>query len=303
LQSGELVQDFYNICTDNEALGHHSGQVLLATRRADGCEVVVKIRSKQVNHGGSDREWRGVMSQLMAMPECPHVIQIDEILEDDRALYVIMPRCDGGTLTQFLLKRMQQQNPLLESECKRILRQVLIAVGHLHENNLIHQDIKPDNIMLDSDMSDPAHPYTLKLIDFDTCVGWIPGKSKASTFTGTEGYIAPECLMGGSCPQSDLFSVGVLFYILFVGCQPWNPVTLQDCAVGSPSAKKIYNSMKAMTLEWDSTPWSTFHLACDACQKLLAFDPRARPWSARQVLSHRWLAFETEDRAIPLPVW
>merc|ERR1740138_827831 len=98
-----------------------------------------------------ERRWRAVMEQLQAMSNSQHVLNITEILENDSNFYVVMPRCNGGELFTFLVTEAE----VPEAECKRIIREILIAVGHLHNNNLIHRDIKPENIMFD--IFDKAH--------------------------------------------------------------------------------------------------------------------------------------------------
>ncbi|CAJ1328739.1 unnamed protein product [Effrenium voratum] len=158
-------------------------------------------------------------------------------------------------------------------ECKRIIREILTAVGHLHANNIIHRDIKPENIMFDMDLMVESSPKTVKLIDFDTCQEWTPQTPKSRRFVGTPGYIAPEALLGQMTPQSDLWSVGVILYILMTGEMPWSSlVSLEDGLVGSPSATQMYRALKAEVLEWEQEPWPDFPLARELCQKLLAFE-------------------------------
>merc|ERR1711920_1144007 len=165
-----------------------------------------------------------------------------------------------------------------------------VAVGHLHKNNLIHRDIKPENIMFDLNPREEASPKTVKLIDFDTCQEWSPTTPKSRQFVGTPGYIAPEALMGQSSPQSDIWSIGVILYILMTGEMPWSSlVSLEDGIVGSSDATRMYNTLKAEVLDWDKDPWPEFPQARNLCQQLLAFKTAERLSTVEEALSHPWL--------------
>merc|ERR1719502_1271204 len=201
------------------------------------------------------------MSQLHDMrgpTASAHVLDILEILEDDKSFFVVMPMCEGGELFNFLVTEAE----VPESECKRIIREILKAIGHLHEHNLIHRDIKPENILFDLDKDVVESPKTVKLIDFDTCMEWTPMTPKSKQFVGTPGYIAPEALLGSACPQFDLWSVGVICYILMTGETPWTQIdSLEDGTVGSIGAKRMYNTLKTAVVDWESEPWPDFPLA------------------------------------------
>lgn len=274
----ELGEEIYN--------GGVKGRIVMGKRRRDGAEVALKIRTKQPNRNG-ERTWRTIMSQVHGIGGLNrHVLNIMEIVETSDYFYVIMPRCNGGELFEFLATETE----VPEAECKRIIREILTAVGHLHDNNLIHRDIKPENIMFDVEDLPSATPKTVKLIDFDTCFEWTPMTPKSRRFVGTPGYIAPEALLGEITPQSDLWSIGVILYILMTGEMPWSSlVSLEDGVVGSPGAQKMYIALKNEQVEWDLEPWPDFPLARDLCQKLLAFKVEDRLSTVSQALSHAWL--------------
>lgn len=283
LAEGQNISDLYDIGEEIHD-GGSRGRVVLAKRHRDNSEVVVKVRFKNRRRG--EHAWRAIMTQVHGMGGSQHVLDIKEIVEANDAFYVVMPKCNGGELFEFLATEAE----VPEAECKRIIREVLTAVGHLHENNLIHRDIKPENIMFDKDATILESPKTVKLIDFDTCLEWGPGTPKSKSFVGTPGYIAPEALVGEICPQSDLWSVGVIMYILMTGEMPWSSlVSLEDGVVGSPGAQEMYNALKAEVLEWDQDPWPEFPLARDLCQKLLAFSVDERLSAVPHALSHPWL--------------
>eukprot|EP00928_Gymnodinium_smaydae_P018877 TRINITY_DN17196_c0_g2_i1.p1 TRINITY_DN17196_c0_g2~~TRINITY_DN17196_c0_g2_i1.p1 ORF type:complete len:389 (+),score=80.92 TRINITY_DN17196_c0_g2_i1:77-1243(+) len=296
-QPGTTVYDLYDagpvLATRFEGVELRGAQ-----RRSDGKRVVLKSTPKMQS---GLREWRSMMSQLMAMPVCPNLLEILEIVEDDTGFHTVMPRLDGGDLWALMKARPR----LLESECKQIIGELLDGLEHLHRSNIVHQDISPANVMFDTAGGNSIG--TVKVIDFDMCEYWIPGKGRQDFFGGTAGFVAPEVLLGQASPQSDLFSVGVILYVLVTGLDPM-PVATQrlrelmdadDFTAGSSGARKVHNAFLASSINWNAAPWPEFHLARDLCQKLLSVDPRQRPWSARQTRQHRWLAFSTEDRLLP----
>jgi serine/threonine protein kinase len=283
MKEGTSIQDFYDFGEEIFSSGCIS-RVLTAKRKSDGSEVVVKMRPKGRDRV-SERGWRQIMVNLGRLNGHSHVLDISEILEDSNTYYVVMPRCDGGELFELLATAEE----IPERECKRIIREILAAVAHLHKNDLIHRDIKPENILFHTH-GDSTSPKTVKLIDFDTVAGWTPQSPKTKTFVGTPGYIAPEVLLGEASPQSDLWSIGVIFYILMTGDSPWSSIaTLEDGTVGSPKARKVYDQMRDEVLDWEEDPWPAFPLARDLCQKLIAFNTKSRLMSAQDALEHPWL--------------
>lgn len=286
LNDNESIRDYYLF--DKEIYsGGAKGKVLMATKKEDNTEVIVKIRAKRQGKGG-ERVWRAIMSQMHDIRGNHHVLDISEILEDESSFYVVMPKCNGGELFDFLVTETE----VSEAECKRIVREILTAVGHLHKSGLVHRDVKPENIMFNMDIPTKT-PKSVKLIDFDTCMAWIPGSPKSTKFVGTPGYIAPEALLGEVSPQSDLWSVGVILYILMTGETPWSSmVSLEDGTVGSPSAKQMYKALKEEVLEWDREPWTDFPKARDLCQHLMAFNTEERVVTVEDAFAHPWLTEE-----------
>jgi len=284
MKDSERIEDSY-IFEEEIYSGGMKGRILSAKTKIGGEEVVVKVRAKQTNRSG-ERTWRTIMAQLHGLGTSNHVLGISEIIEGPEEFYIVMPKCNGGELFEFLANETE----VPEAECKRIIREILTAVGHLHKNGIIHRDIKPENIMFDLDLTIEASPKTVKLIDFDTCQEWTPKTPKSRRFVGTPGYIAPEALLGQLSPQSDLWSVGVILYILMTGEMPWSSmVSLEDGLVGSASAVEMYKALKAEVVEWGEDPWPDFPLARDLCQKLLAFELDERLPDVWEALNHDWL--------------
>jgi len=258
-----------------------------------GQECVVKVRPKKALTK-EERAWCTSMTRLLTSGEYfPNILEIQEIFEDKEVYYIVMAKCSGGELFDFLDNEVDV--PL--SECKRIIREILFSLKDLHSLGLIHRDVKPENIMFDEPARTQTRSYerTLKLIDFDSCVPWDPNPrtSKPHLFQGTHGYIAPEVLVGRPSPQSDLFAVGVILFLLMTGEMPWSSAvkTIKDPQVDGPYAKVLYEALRNEHIDWNEPDsiWLDFPWAADLCKQLLAFDPSDRIASATEALNHPWL--------------
>ncbi len=273
-------------------------------------DVVIKMRKKGFFSGG-ERVWRSVLTRIMNLKHCENILGVDQIIEDANAYYVVMERCGGGELFDFLLN----ETDVPERECKRIMREILNAVSHLHGEGLIHRDIKPENVMfsgkkLAQQSYGPGSYYggpngqpaevvkklekQLKLIDFDTCQDWQPNNAKAQRIVGTPGYIAPESFRGEYTPLSDLWSIGVILYILMTGDMPFSEEVFGDDiagnnVVGGAKMEEIFSRLRTAQIDFDCPPWPDFHLARDLCQSLLSFEPKDRVNGAAAALQHPWL--------------
>lgn len=283
LTDEESFSDHYTLLEEISAGGN--SEVWLAKLLGEPEEVVVKMRRKVGPI--PDQSWRMMMAQLRCLSAHAHVLDMLEIVEDASSFYVVMPKCSGGMLQTFL----DTETEVPETECKRMIREIVTALGHLHDAGLVHRDVKPENIMFKLQGPQPNSPKSLVLIDMDTCTRYEVNSPRSRMFAGTPGYIAPEALLGEITPKSDLWSVGVILYLLMTGESPWSRlVTIPDGKVGSAAARRFYNAMRDEVIDWDAEHWASFPHARDLCRQLMAFSVQDRPSSVREVLAHPWLA-------------
>jgi len=143
----------------------------------------------------------------------PNIVQIYEIYETEKHLYLVMEKMNGGELYEQIIERKKYG----EKHAARILKQIIVAIIYLHSKEVVHRDLKPENILLSS--KEEKNP-TIKISDFG--LSKVMSNQVLKTKCGTPGYVAPEVLAGNGYDSSvDIWSVGVIFYILLCGFPPF----------------------------------------------------------------------------------
>ncbi|XP_054273169.1 cAMP-dependent protein kinase catalytic subunit alpha-like [Macrosteles quadrilineatus] len=195
------------------------GKVVLAELKKNNTLYAVKIIEKvgvvKRNHVRYVSNEKRILQAL----NFPFVISLKYFFTDLYYLYFVMPYVPGGSFHKHLKVCRQMK----ESDAKFYIGQMVLALEYLHHLELIHRDVKTDNIMID------AFGY-LKLVDFGQCVR-CSGTEKTWTFTGTPEYMAPEIIVGkGYDCAVDWWALGIIIYELCAGYRPFkheNPRKLQ----------------------------------------------------------------------------
>jgi calcium-dependent protein kinase len=141
----------------------------------------------------------------------PNLTKLFEVFEYRGQYVLIQELCEGGDLFQYI----KQSRFFSESKAGHIIRQVLSAVNYMHKQGVMHRDLKPENILVDSEND------TLKIGDFGTATPFSP-QSCFSELVGTPYYVAPEVVGGSYSYKCDVWSCGVILYILLCGSPPFN---------------------------------------------------------------------------------
>lgn len=142
----------------------------------------------------------------------PHILPIYSYGEQDGLPYIVMPYMPGGTLSEYMAKR----SPLSLQEAQWYLKQIAAALDYAHEHGCVHCDVKPANILLDSDgyvmLSDFGIAHVVQANDGTT----QPVTKSTEALMGTPDYISPEQALGQPLDgRSDIYSLGItLFYLL-----------------------------------------------------------------------------------------
>ena len=199
----------------------------------------------------------------------PNIMQIFEFYEDKKYFYIICELCEGGEL----FDKISELGSFSEHDAANIMFQLLSAVGYIHANHIVHRDLKPENILLDTKKGN-----IIKIIDWGTARFFNSGK-KMNHISGTPYYIAPEVLNEKYDEKCDVWSCGVILYILLCGYPPFNAeqddLILEKIKIGKFSFPHE---------EWDSVS----QMAKDFITTLLEYNPKKRP-SALEALSNIWI--------------
>ena len=258
----EPVANFYSIVKD---LGHGSyGQVKKVKHKQ-----LNEIRAMKITNKKSDSSKYEI--EILRKISHPNITNIFEIFADSKKYYVIMEFLEGGEL----FEAITSIGSFTEASACKVMKQILSAVYYLHSNRIVHRDLKPENIMLTQKPKNGN--YQIKLIDFGTAKIFKPGK-KMNKFIGTSYYIAPEVLKERYDERCDVWSCGVILFILLCGYPPFNGNTNVDIFHAIQNQNPIFGGE-----EWeDITPE-----AKDLIKLMLRKNPSER-LTAEMCLKHKW---------------
>ena len=202
----------------------------------------------------------------------PNIIKIYEFYSTDKYIYIINELCTGGEL----FNKIVEVKYFTESTACFIMRQLLSAVAYCHEKGVIHRDLKPENILIESSEEKDKEYFHIKIIDFGTCE--ILKKKKLTEQIGTSFYIAPEVLKNGYNEKCDLWSCGVILYILLCGSPPFY----------GKNEKEIFQKILDGEVDFKHKIWNKISEdAKNLVTKLLQVDPNERI-SAAKALEDIW---------------
>ena len=207
--------------------------------------------------------------EILKEADHPHILKIYEYYQDVQHFYIVAELLEGGELFDEIINSVH----LDERKAASLMEQVLSAVSYLHKHNIIHRDIKPENIVFERKSADA----NVKLIDFGTSKR-IRERERLKAKLGTCYYVAPEVLMKSYEKKCDIWSCGVIMYILLCGYPPFNG--FNNDTIFAKILKGAFDFPKE---EWDGISESAKNLV----RRMLTFDPSARP-SAEELLQDPW---------------
>ncbi|WP_318615474.1 Stk1 family PASTA domain-containing Ser/Thr kinase [Sporosarcina sp. YIM B06819] len=169
----------------------------------------------------------------------PHIVDIFDVGEEGELLYLVMEYVEGQTLKKFI----QSNGPLSPKQALPIMRQLVSAISNAHHNGIVHRDIKPQNILMDTEGN-------LKITDFGIAMALsATAHTKTNSVIGTVHYLSPEQARGGmATKKSDIYSLGIVFYELLTGELPFSAETavaiaLKHLQEETPSVRELFPSI------------------------------------------------------------
>lgn len=272
------------------------GVVCLGTCKKTGQQYAVKVLSKRKAQKCPDfkKDTRTEVEILYHLAGHPNIMQLQEVFEDDLAVYLVLELCSGGDWFESLIKG----GTYSEVQTAANVRTMLQAIHYCHQLGVVHRDIKPDNMIYAA-----AEDSDIKLADFGlsalapqaalqpksiSSAMRVPSSGSMKIMTepvGTPYYCAPEVLEGkGYGQECDVWSLGVCIFIALAGYPPF----------GGKNQQQVFYRIKFTPLSFEDPSWQEVsEQAKDFISKMLVKDPSDRA-TIPQLLAHPWLHLANE---------
>uniref|UniRef100_A0A673KWD3 non-specific serine/threonine protein kinase n=1 Tax=Sinocyclocheilus rhinocerous TaxID=307959 RepID=A0A673KWD3_9TELE len=261
-QARPLQVGFYEI---NRTLGKGNFAVVkLARHKVTKTQVAIKIIDKtRLNSANLEKIYREV--QIMKLLNHPHIIKLYQVMETKDMLYIVTEYAKNGEMFDYLTSNGRMS----ENEARKKFWQILTAVDYCHRHHIVHRDLKTENLLLDANMN-------IKLADFGFGNFYNAGEP-LSTWCGSPPYAAPEVFEGKEYegPQLDIWSLGVVLYVLVCGSLPFDGDSL-------PALRQRVTEGRFRI------PFFMSQDCENLIRKMLVVDP-AKRISVAQIKQHRWM--------------
>ena len=263
---GKKLLDFYDVVKQLGKGGY--GKVYEVKNKKTGeiraCKHLSKLNVKDLEKFRREIE-------IMKKMDHPNIIKIYEVFESERSLYIIMEECKGGEIFDRIIEHIQNKQMYSEKDAANIFQQVMSCIQYCHNQNICHRDLKPENLLYLNPGSEKDN--RIKVIDF----GLSQACDRLKTKVGTAYYVSPEILNGKYTHLCDIWSAGVILYILLSGDPPFN----------GPNDNAISNKVAQMKFTFPENKWKNISSeAKDLINHMLV--PEEKRFTASQVLEHDW---------------
>ncbi|POM77247.1 CAMK protein kinase [Phytophthora palmivora] len=298
------LTEFYEVDSPERVLGEGTcSRVFRARERVTGNFVAIKRLDKAQQRLINDDpvQWEREVALLRRCASHPNVVALHDVMETPEFVYIIMELAEGGELFQALI----DEGAYSEWDARRFITDLLQALHFLHELGIAHRDVKPENLLLTSTSPKRAN---IKLADFGLAA-LVEESSLLSKNRMTWAYCAPEVFKTpptldtgeaeNSPPkparsseigvQSDMWSVGIVLYVLLSGVHPFDPD-------GRQTRDQMIINITSGQFSMTGPRWDTIsNEAKDLISTLLQVSPEARPTSAK-ALYHEWFKSQRTSR-------
>ncbi|KAK3445043.1 hypothetical protein EUGRSUZ_A00519 [Eucalyptus grandis] len=271
----ENIEERYLI--DRELGRGEFGVTYLCIDRASRDLLACKSISKRKLRTAVDVEdVRREVAIMRHLPRSPSIVSLKEACEDDNAVHLVMELCEGGEL----FDRIVARGHYTERAAAAVTRTIVEVVQLCHHHGVIHRDLKPENFLF----ANKKENSPLKAIDFGLSIFFKP------EIVGSPYYMAPEVLKRNYGPEIDIWSAGVILYILLCGVPPF----------WAESEQGVAQAILRGLIDFKRDPWpSVSEGAKSLVRQMLEPDPKLR-LTATQVLEHPWLQNAKKAPNVPL---
>lgn len=280
---GHKTENIRDVYTLGQKLGQGQfGTTYLCTEISTGIDYACKSISKRKLISKEDLE--DVRREIQIMHHLAghkNIVTIKGAYEDPLYVHIVMELCNGGEL----FDRIIQRGHYSERKAAELTKIIVGVVEACHSLGVMHRDLKPENFLLVNRDDD----FSLKAIDFGLSVFFKPGQVFTDV-VGSPYYVAPEVLLKHYGPEADVWTAGVILYILLSGVPPFWAETQQG----------IFDAVLKGYIDFDSDPWPVISdSAKDLIRKMLCSRPSDR-LTAHEVLCHPWVCENgvAPDRAL-----
>ena len=247
--------------------GHVLRVQSLATGHIYACK---KMNKRKITNKGRFK----TEIDLLRATDHPNIIKLYDIFEDNIFIYLIMEECTGGEFFDRLAKRAKENKMYTEKDGARILKQILQAVNYLHSHGVCHRDLKPENILFSTISEDSQ----VKLIDFGLSKVFDGDNNTMKGTVGTTFYMAPEVINGKYDEKCDIWSCGVILYIMLCGKPPFY------------SSDEEELKEKICSMQYDLNYKEFLNVSQDALDLIKSiFVPMEQRPSAYDLLNTKWI--------------
>uniref|UniRef100_A0A8C6RIA7 Serine/threonine-protein kinase 33 n=1 Tax=Nannospalax galili TaxID=1026970 RepID=A0A8C6RIA7_NANGA len=277
MENGMDIEEFYIF---GKVLGQGSfGMVIEATDKETGMKRAIKKVNKE-KAGSSAVKLLEREVNILKSVKHEHIIHLEQVFETPKKMYLVMELCEDGELKAVLDKK----GHFSENETRLIIQSLASAIAYLHNKDIVHRDLKLENIMVKSSFIDDNGEMNLniKVSDFGLAVKKHGSRSEGmmQTTCGTPIYMAPEVINAHDYSQQcDIWSIGVMMYLLLCGEPPFM----------ANSEEKLFEQIRKGELRFEDAIWgSVSDSAKNVLRQLIKVDPAHRI-TAKELLDNHWL--------------
>eukprot|EP00803_Ostreobium_quekettii_P007401 evm.model.scf_390.4 EVM.evm.TU.scf_390.4 scf_390:79168-83187(+) len=261
-----------------EEIGHgRFGKIRVAVNIKTGKKFACKsILRREIKRRGVIDDIENEIQIMHHLSGHPNIVSIHGAFKDRYYVHLVMEYCSGGKL----LDRIVERGRYTEADAADLIRTILRVVQHCHDMGVVHRDLKPENFVFLGE----GKGSRLKAIDFGSSAFFDEGQV-FHDFVGTPFYMAPEVILGSYGKEVDVWSAGVILYILLSGVPPFY----------GESEREIRDAILQGDVDFESEPWPRVsEQAKDAVRRMLVQDPRSRA-TAEDILCHEWVREDGVD--------